>query len=78
MTTIKATAEIDKDGNLNLKIPTNLPAGPVEAILVVQMLQRPARADTERRSGAFDGIESVIDIDKELRDIRHEWEARND
>lgn len=78
MTTIKATAEIDKDGTLSLRIPTNLPAGPVEAILVVQSLQKPAQTDTDRRSGAFDGIESVIDIDRELREIRHAWEAGND
>jgi hypothetical protein len=76
MTTYKLRAEIDEDKKLRLEIPCDLPAGPVEVVVVVQPQpagppQAPPRWDDLYGIGkdVWQGIDALEYV-RELREDR--------
>ena len=69
MQTLKLKSQVDKDGHLRLDVPTDLPAGNVELVLVIE----PARGGYD-----FSDLTGTLrwegDAIKEQRKLRDEWQ----
>ena len=79
MTTLSITGQVSPDGMLQLQIPTNLPAGPVEAIIVLQPVvpdDLQTSAPLRTRSGLFSDLSPDLDIDAALKEIRSQWQRQ--
>lgn len=76
MKTLTADVEVGTDGVLRLEIPTDLPAGPADVVLVVQP-KIPKSATGSARSGVFVGrsVEG-IDVDAALEQMNSHWRAK--
>lgn len=68
MQTLKLKSQVDKDGHLRLDVPTDLPAGEVELVLVIA----PARVGYDF-SDLAGGLRWQGDAVKEQRKLRDEW-----
>lgn len=82
MTTMKVSAEIAEDGTLRLEVPTGLPAGRAEVLVVVQPEPHgksgsaPANGRAVR-SGLFAGKSvSAIDVDATLDEMNQVWRSK--
>jgi hypothetical protein len=72
MTTLTLHTNIATDGKLRLEVPTDLPAGPVEVVVIVQP-RLPAPAAGRSLLGAFAGkLSDNIDVVEEIRQIRRQ------
>jgi hypothetical protein len=82
MTTMKVSAEIAEDGTLRLEVPTGLPAGRAEVLVVVQPeANGKAGSATANgravRSGLFAGKSvSAIDVDATLDEMNQVWRSK--
>lgn len=79
MKTIHEKAEVDASGRLRLDIACDLPAGPVEVVLVLTPAL-PQRTDAglrwEDARGLGKEIWEGIDAQAYVDDLRSEWEHR--
>ena len=82
MTTMKVHAEIDRDGKLRLEVPSGLPAGKAEVLIVVQPEAsnghaKPSGLAGSARSGLFtDNVGQSLDIDAALSDMNEAWKSK--
>lgn len=72
MRTLKLKSHIDGDGHLRLDVPTNLPQGDVELVLVIE----PASAAKSRYdfSDLAGQLQWTGDAPAEQKKLRDEWE----
>lgn len=82
MTTMKIRGTIEPGGRLRLDVPTDLPAGAAEVLVVVQ--PEATEADDPKggppyptRSGLLLGNPALaaLDIDEALREMNDQWKA---
>ena len=73
MQTLTTQTTIDSDGTINIRVPSGLPPGPAEVVIVIQPGQPlPDRGSPSRLAGMFAGRQpSDFDALTEVRDIRH-------
>lgn len=70
MHTLKVTAHIDEDGHLRLDIPTQLAAGDVDVVIVLQPSQPRQTYDLSDLVGKLRWQGDAVAVQKALRD---EW-----
>lgn len=72
MHTLKTKSRIDIDGHLRLDLPTDLPTGDVELVVVIQ-----SASQQHGRQYAFDDLAGTLrwqgDATREQRSLRDEW-----
>jgi hypothetical protein len=69
--TVMLQTEIGLDGKLRLEVPTDLPPGPAEVVVVVEPKQLPHKSDLRSLSGMLAGkLPADIDPVAEVREIR--------
>ena len=74
MKTLTLETEIAPDGSLHLDVPTGLPPGKAEVMIVVQPLLQ-GQPPYPSLAGIWqDYFPSDFDLDQALWAIRHEWE----
>ena len=73
MQTLTTQTTIDSDGTINIRVPSSLPPGPAEVVIVIQPGQPlPDRGSPSRLAGMFAGQQpSDFDALTDVRDIRH-------
>jgi hypothetical protein len=79
MTALKVDAEIGRDGKLRLDVPTGLPAGRVEVLVIVQAEANGERAPEMHpvRSGLFVGKPvPTFDVDLALHEMNQAWKSK--
>ncbi len=75
MKTVVVETEVQADGRLHLDVPTNLPPGKVEVVLVIQPLE-PLAPPYPTLEGRWRNLfPPDFDLDAVLHEIRHAWEA---
>lgn len=82
MKTLSLRTTIAADGTINLHLPSGLPPGEAEVVIVVQ----PATAAVLTRAeppypsdyGVWRDLLPDIDVDAELREMNQRWEQRMD
>lgn len=75
MKTLVVETEVQADGRLHFDVPTNLPPGKVEIVLVVEPLE-PAAPPYPTLEGRWRNLfPSDLDLDAMLQEIRHVWEV---
>ncbi len=75
MQTLKIEAQVGEDGYLHLDVLTNLPAGRVEAILVLpQLTEMQGKETLYDFSDIAGSLQWQGDAVKEQRRLRNEWE----
>ncbi len=71
MTTVKTSASVDNDGHLRVDVPTQLPPGQVDVVLVIDT------DPTPRRTYDFSDVAGKLnwrgDAVAEQRSLRDEW-----
>lgn len=74
--TLKLKSRVDRDGHLRLDVPTTLPTGEVELVLVIEPVPPAA---LQERGYDFSDLAGRLrwagDAVKEQRALRHEWPA---
>lgn len=73
MKTLEFQGEVGADGKLRVDMPTNLPPGPVEGVVVLQSSAPPPRPPYESLRGILQGQLPDIDVVKALREISTAW-----
>jgi len=73
MKTLEFQVEVGQDGKLRVELPTDLPPGPVEGVIVIQPAERKQTPPYDRLKGALAGQLPDIDIEADLREISTEW-----
>ena len=73
MKTLEFQGEVGADGKLRVDMPTNLPPGPVEGVVVIHSLAPPPRPPYESLRGILQGQLPDIDVVKALREISTAW-----
>lgn len=68
METLKLTTKIDPDGHLRLDLPTNLPAGEVELVIVVHEASQKKRYDFSDLVGKLTWKGDALAVQRALRD----------
>lgn len=68
MQTLKLKSQVDKDGHLRLDVPTDLPAGDVDLVLMIA--PAPGNYDFSDLAGALRWRGDAI---REQRKLRDEW-----
>jgi hypothetical protein len=82
MTTVKVQARIDQDGKLRLEVPSGLPAGKAEVLIVVQPElsnghAKPSGVTGSARSGLFAGkSDQHLDVDAALSEMNDAWKSK--
>ncbi len=73
MQTLTTQTTIDTDGTINIRVPSSLPPGPAEVVIVIQPGQPlPVRSSRSALAGMFAGQQpSDFDALTDVRDIRH-------
>lgn len=76
MKALTTHAEISEDGTIRLELPSGLPPGPADVVLVIQP-QAPPSGPAKARSGIFAG-KSVegFDVDAALEEMNALWQAK--
>jgi hypothetical protein len=72
MQVVKTKGEVGADGRLRLDVPVELPAGPVELILVVSEPPPPSGSKRDF-AGVVGRLEWRGDAVEEQRKLRDEW-----
>ncbi len=74
MQTLRVKAHVGEDGHLHVDVQTNLPAGNVEAVLVLsqpeEMQKKKARYDFKDLAGSLQWRGNAVEEQRKLRD---EW-----
>lgn len=74
MTTLTTRAVISPEGTLHLDLPSGLPPGPVEVVVVVQpMPSANGQGPADPLLGTWAGIAPDIDVDATLREMDEQW-----
>jgi hypothetical protein len=74
--TLKLKSRVDRDGHLRLDVPTALPTGEVELVLVIESVAPAvARGEGYDFSDLAGRLRWSGDAVKEQRALRHEWPA---
>jgi len=82
MTAFKIHAEIDQDGKLRLEVPSGLPAGHAEVLIVVQPegingLSKTTEGTGLARSGLFAAqADQNLDVDAALNEMNEAWKSK--
>jgi hypothetical protein len=75
MQTLKLKSHVDPDGHLRLDVPTTLPTGDVELVLVIE----PVPAAPPKAGYDFSDLAGRLrwsgDAVEQQRALRHEWPA---
>jgi hypothetical protein len=70
--------QIEPDGTLRLEVPSGLPPGPADVVVVVQPNEAANAIVGQRGVSELHGIWADklpdVDLDAELREIRSAWE----
>jgi hypothetical protein len=72
MQTLTTQTTIDTDGTINIRVPSSLPPGPAEVVIVIQPTETPSvPGSPPRLAGMFAGQQPPdFDALTEVRDIR--------
>ena len=73
MKTLEFQVEVGQDGKLRVELPTDLPPGPVEGVILVQPTKRPQTPPYDTLQGAFAGQLPDIDIDADVWEVSTAW-----
>jgi len=79
MQTLTTQTTIEADGTVNIRVPSNLPPGPAEVVVVVQPLL--SSTSNDRKSpypsdrGVWRGKLPDTDLDADLREMNQLWHA---
>ncbi len=79
MQTLTTQTTIDTDGTINIRVPSSLPPGPAEVVVVVQPLL--STTSNDRKSpypsdrGVWQGKLPDTDLDADLREMNQLWHA---
>ncbi len=78
MKAIAVRTTIAPDGTIDLRVPSDLPPGEAEVVIVVQPVvsAAPGRADPSYPSdhGLWQGLMPDVDVDADLQEMKRLWE----
>jgi hypothetical protein len=75
MQTLKLKSQVDEDGHLRLDVPTTLPSGEVELVLVIESVASAAREPGYDFSDLAGRLHWSGDALEQQRTLRNEWPA---
>ena len=79
MQTLTTQTTIEADGTVNIRVPSNLPPGPAEVVVVVQPLLSTTSNDQKSPypsdRGVWQGKLPDTDLDADLREMNRLWHA---
>ena len=75
MKTMTVNTQIEQDGTIRLAVPSNLPSGPAEVVLVIQPKAASGGPPYDTLEGILAGrVANDFDVEAALREMNREWE----